>query len=69
MDLTSVYYINNAFKKFVMSRLHSGMCKKIRVNREYRELKEDVSVRSTYMESLTWVQSFCSNFDLESMVY
>ena len=47
MDLTStslgskeaVSSINNAFKNFVISSLHSGMCKsKLRV---YRELKED----------------------------
>ena len=48
MDLTStspgseeaVCCINNAFKNFVTSRLHSGMCKKSKL-RAYRELKED----------------------------
>ena len=48
MDLTStslgskeaVSCINNAFKNFVISRLHSGMCKKSKL-RVYRELKED----------------------------
>ena len=48
MDLTStslgskeaVSSINNAFKNFVLSSLHSGMCKKKKL-RVYRELKED----------------------------
>ena len=47
-DLTSnslgskeaVSSINNAFKKFVISSLNSGMCKKNKL-RVYRELKED----------------------------
>ena len=48
MDLTStslgcketVSRKNNAFKNFVISRMHSGMCKKSKL-RVYRELKED----------------------------
>ena len=48
MDLTStslgskeaVSSINNAFKNFVISSLHSGMCKKSKL-RVYRELTED----------------------------
>ena len=48
MDLTStslgskeaVSSINNAFKNFVISSLHSGMCKKSKL-RAYRELTED----------------------------
>ena len=48
MDLTStslgskeaVSCIKNAFKNFVTSRLHSGMCRKSKL-RVYRELKED----------------------------
>ena len=48
MDLTStslgskeaVCSINNAFKNFVESSMHSGMCKKSKL-RVYRELKED----------------------------
>ena len=48
MDLTSsslgskdaVLSINNAFKNFVISSLHSGMRKKSKL-RVYRELKED----------------------------
>ena len=48
MDLTStslgskeaVSSINNAFKNFVISSLHTGMCKKSKL-RVYRELKED----------------------------
>ena len=48
MDLTSTLLgskeaalsINNAFKNFVISSLHSGMCKKNKL-RVYRELKED----------------------------
>ena len=48
MDLTStslgskeaVSSINNAFKNFVTSSLHSGMCKKSKL-RVYRELTED----------------------------
>ena len=48
MDLTStslgskeaVSSINNAFKNFFISSLHSGMCKKSKL-RVYRELKED----------------------------
>ena len=48
MDLTStslgskeaVSSINNVFKNFVSSSLHSGMCKKSKL-RVYRELKED----------------------------
>ena len=75
MDLTStslgskeaVSSINNAFKNFVISSLHSGMCKKSKL-RVYRELKEDLSARSTYMESLTWVLSFYLDLDLEPMV-
>ena len=50
--------VNNAFKNFVISSLHSGMCRKSKL-RVYRELKEYLSARSTYMESLTWVLSFC----------
>ena len=75
MDLTStslgskeaVSSINNAFKNFVISSLHSGMGKKSKL-RVYRELKEDLSARSTYMESLTWVLSFYLDLDLEPMV-
>ena len=48
MDLTSISLgskeavssINNAFKNFVISSLHSGMCKKSKL-RVYRELKKD----------------------------
>ena len=48
MDLTSISLgskeavssINNVFKNFVLSSLHSGMCKKSKL-RVYRELKED----------------------------
>ena len=48
MDLNStslgskeaVSSINNAFKNFVISSLHSGMCKKNKLG-VYRELKED----------------------------
>ena len=48
MDLTSTLLgskealssINNAFKNFVISSLHSGMCKKSKL-RVYRELTED----------------------------
>ena len=48
MDLTStslgskeaVSSINNAFKNFVISSLHSGMCKKSKL-RVYREFTED----------------------------
>ena len=36
----AVSCINNAFKNFVTSSLHSGMCKKSKL-RVYRELKED----------------------------
>ena len=36
----AVSCINNAFKNFVISSLHSGMCKKSKW-RVYRELKED----------------------------
>ena len=36
----AVSSINNAFKNFVISSLHSGMCKKNK-SRVYRELKED----------------------------
>ena len=43
------------------------MCKKSKL-RIYRELKEDLSVTSIYMESLTLVLSFCSDLDLEPMV-
>ena len=79
MDLTStslgskeaVSSINNAFKNFVMSSLHSGMCKKSKL-RVYRELKEGSECKKylheSYMESLTWVLSFCSDLDLEPMV-
>ena len=44
--------INNAFLNFVISSLHSGMCKKSKL-RIYRELTEDFECRRTYMESLT----------------
>ena len=61
MDLTStsldskevVSCIKNAFKNFVIRSLHSGMCRKSKF-RVYREQKE---ARSTYMESLTCVNS------------
>ena len=64
MDLTStslgskeaVSSINNAFKNFVISSLHSGMCKKSKL-RVYRELTEDSKCKK-YMESLTWFLSF-----------
>ena len=36
----AVSSINNAFKNFVISSLHSGMCKKSKL-RVYRELRED----------------------------
>ena len=36
----SLSYINNVFKNFVSSMLHSGMCKKNK-SRVYKELKED----------------------------
>ena len=71
MDLTStslgskeaVSCINNAFKNFVKSSLHSGMCKKSKL-RVYTVKKKILSARSTYMEVL----SFCSDLDLEPMV-
>ena len=52
----AVSSINNAFKNSFISSLHSGMCKKNKL-RVYR----DLNARSTYMESLTWVLSFCSD--------
>ena len=55
----AVSVIINAFKNSFISSLHSGMCKKNKL-RVYRELK-DLNARSTYMESLTWVLSFCSD--------
>ena len=68
MDLTStslcfkeaVSCINNAFKNFVISRLHSGMCKKSKL-RVYRELKED-------FECKKYLHGICSDLDLEPMV-
>ena len=58
MDLTStslgskeaVFCINNGFKNFIISSLHSGMCKKSKL-RVYRELKEDLA---GVQEVLTW---------------
>ena len=74
MDLTSsldskeaLSYINNVFRNFVTSKLHSEMCKNNKLN-VYRELKEILSARGTCMECLTWALSFCSDLDLESMV-
>ena len=60
----AVSSINNAFKNFVIS----SFCKKNEL-RVYRELKEDFECKKyTYMESLTWVLSFCSDLDLEPIV-
>ena len=63
----AVSSINNAFKNFVISSLHSGICKKSKL-RVYRELTEDFECKSTYMESLAWVLSFYLHLDLEPMV-
>ena len=57
MDLTStslgskeaVSSINKAFKNFVISSLHSGMCKKSKL-RVYRELKEDFECKKYFID-------------------
>ena len=45
----AVSCINNAFKNFVISSMHSGMCKKSKL-RVHKELKEDFGCK----EVLTW---------------
>ena len=60
--------MNNAFKNFVTSRLHSIMCKKNKL-RAYRELKEDFEFKNNlYGVSDIWVLSFCSDLDIEHIV-
>ena len=50
----AVSCINNAFKNLVISRLHSGMCKKSKL----RVYRVERSARSTCVESLSWVLNF-----------
>ena len=48
----AVSCINSAFKNFVTSRLHSGMCKKSKFRVQYRELKEDFE-RKKYLHGVS----------------
>ena len=47
--------INNAFKNFVISRLHSGVCKKSKL-RVYRKLKEDFECKK-YLYGVSYMGS------------